>query len=119
MASLRLTVLRKWDSMFFVKFLNFYRVSFFFTEFSWATASDFQQHFGHITCSISNKSTYSQLTVCLGSPQRSVCKQFTVFVSKIFKIRSKKTCFAAKVDVTIVEYLAEAVTQWCFSKNEF
>ena len=29
----------------------------FFTEDSWATASDFQQHFGHITYSNSNKST--------------------------------------------------------------
>ena len=28
-----------------------------FTEDSWVTTSDFQQHFGHITCSISNKST--------------------------------------------------------------
>ena len=28
-----------------------------FTEDIWANASDFQQHFRHITCSISNKST--------------------------------------------------------------
>ena len=28
-----------------------------FEENSWATASNFQQHFWHITCSISNKST--------------------------------------------------------------
>ena len=28
-----------------------------FTENIWANASDFQQNFGHITCSISNKST--------------------------------------------------------------
>ena len=58
----------------------------FFTEDSWTTASDFQQHFGHTTCSISNKSTLSQLNVCLGSLQSAVPKQFTVFVSKIFKI---------------------------------
>ena len=51
-----------------------------FTENSLANASDIQQHFGHITCSVSNKS------VCLGPPQRAVRKQFTVFVSKIFKI---------------------------------
>ena len=52
---------------------------------SWATTSDLQD-FGHITCSISNKSTQSQLTVCLGPPQGTIRKQFTVFVSKIFKI---------------------------------
>ena len=28
-----------------------------FTKESWATASDFQQHLGHITCSVSNKWT--------------------------------------------------------------
>ena len=28
-----------------------------FAEDSWATASDFKQHFKHITCSISNQST--------------------------------------------------------------
>ena len=56
-----------------------------FTEDSWATASDFQQYFGHITCSISNKSITSQLTVCLGPPQRAVREQFTLFASKIFK----------------------------------
>ena len=48
-----------------------------FTEDGWATASDFQQHFGHIACFISNKSTISQLTVCLGPPQRAVHGQFT------------------------------------------
>ena len=58
----------------------------FFTEDNWTTASDFQQHFGHITCSISNKSILWQLNVCLGSPQSAVRKQFTVFVSKIFKM---------------------------------
>ena len=28
-----------------------------FTKDSWTTASDFQQHFGDIICSVSNKST--------------------------------------------------------------
>ena len=46
----------------------------------------FQQHFGHITCSISNESTQSQRTVCLEPPQRAVRKQIAMFVSKIFKI---------------------------------
>ena len=60
--------------------------NFIFTEDSWATASDFQQRFGHIIYSSSNKSTQSRLTVFLGPPQRPVRKQFTVFFSKIFKI---------------------------------
>ena len=57
-----------------------------FTENYRATASDFQYRFGLITGSISNKTTQSHLTVCLGPPQRAACKQFTVFVSKTFKI---------------------------------
>ena len=83
----RLTILWKRDSILDV-FCEFCEVlqNLFFTEDSWTTASDFQQHFGHITCSISNKSTLSQLSVCLGFPQSAVRKQFTVFVSKIFKI---------------------------------
>ena len=40
-------------SMKFVKFLQ----NLNFAEDSWMTASDLQQNFGHITCSISNKST--------------------------------------------------------------
>ena len=40
-------------SMKFVKFLQ----NLNFTEDSWMTASDLQQNFGHITCSINNKST--------------------------------------------------------------
>ena len=60
--------------------------SLIFTKDSWATASDFQQHFGHVTCSISNKSAKSQLTICLGPPKRAARKQFRVFISKIFKI---------------------------------
>ena len=43
--------------------------NFIFTEDSWATTSDFQQHFKHITCSVCNKSTQSQLTGCLGPAQ--------------------------------------------------
>ena len=53
-----LTVLRKRDS----NLDAFYEISevlqnLIFTEDSWATSSDFQLHCGHITCSISNKST--------------------------------------------------------------
>ena len=72
------------------------------TEDSWATASDFQQHFGHITCSVSNKSTWSHLTVCAGPPQRAGCKQSSVFVSKIFKItKVEGNVFLVEVEVTI------------------
>ena len=60
--------------------------NFIFTEDSWATASDFQQRFGHIIYSSSNKSTQSPLIVFLGPLQSTVRKQFTVFFSKIFKI---------------------------------
>ena len=53
-----LTVLRKRDS----NLDAFYEISevlqnLIFTEDSWTTSSDFQLHCGHITCSISNKST--------------------------------------------------------------
>ena len=60
--------------------------NFIFTEDSWATASDFQQRFGHIIYSSSNKSTQSRLILFLGPLQSTVRKQFTVFFSKIFKI---------------------------------
>ena len=53
-----LTVSQKMDSILDV-FCEVCEVlqNLIFTEDSWATASDFQQHFGHITYSISNKST--------------------------------------------------------------
>ena len=41
-----------------------------FTEDSWATAFDFQQHFGHM-CSISNKSTAD----CLSGTSTKNCLQ--------------------------------------------
>ena len=74
--------------------------NFVFTEDSWATASDFQQYFGLITCSVNNKSTWSQLPGCLGSPQRALSKQFTVLVSKIFEISKVEgnTFFVAEVN---------------------
>ena len=49
-------------------------------EYDWTTASDLQQHFGRITCFISNKSTY-----CLGIPQTAGHKQLTVLFLKILK----------------------------------
>ena len=111
------------SQMCFVKFVKFYR-NLNFTEDSLATASDFQQHFGHITCSINNKSTQSQLAVCLGPPKlfaRAARKHFTVFVSKIFKI--------TKVEGHIFcgrgcrnkhkRVLAEAVIRMCFAKKAF
>ena len=114
-----LTVSQKMDSILDV-FCEVCEVlqNLIFTEDSWATASDFQQHFGHITYSISNKSTQSQLTICLGLPQRAVCKHFTAntvnylrtvfekYISKMFKI--------TKIEVDVTEkkgYLAEAVLQ--------
>ena len=53
-----LTILRRTDSILdaFCEVCEVLQ-NLIFTEDSWATASNFQQHFGHITCSISNKST--------------------------------------------------------------
>ena len=80
------------------------------TKDSWATASDFQQDFGHITCSFSNKSTQSQLTVCLGPPQRAVRASNSQFLSqKYLKQPSSK-------ETNKKGYLTEAVTQRCFTK---
>ena len=81
------TVLRKRDYIldFFYEICDVL-LNFIFTEDSWATASDFQQRFGHIIYSSSNKSTQSRLIVFLGPLQRAVRKQFTVFFAKIFKI---------------------------------
>ena len=97
--ALRVQSFAKRDSIFdvFVEVLQ----SVIFAEDSWATASDFQQQFGHMTCSISNKSTQSELTVCLGPPQRAVRKQLSVFVSKIFIIiKVEGNVFLAEVDAT-------------------
>ena len=51
--------------------------------------------------------------------QRVVCKQFTVFVSKIFKKpRLKDTFFVAEVDIK-KGYLTEAITQRCLQEKRF
>ena len=57
-AGLRAYILRKRDSILDI-FCETCEVlqNLIFTEDSWATASDFQQHFGYITCSISSKLT--------------------------------------------------------------
>ena len=68
-----------------------------FTDDCWATP-DFQQHFGHITCSISNKLTQSQLTVYnLG---QKVGDKFT----KLSKIDFSMECFT-------VDFLQRATKQ--------
>ena len=63
----------------FVKFMKSYRIS--FLQKTPAIASDFQHHFGHITSSINTK-----LSLSRSSTKSYIPKQFTVFVSKIFKI---------------------------------
>ena len=68
--------------MHFLKFVKFYRISIL------------QKTDGRLLSISSNISDISfallainqQLTVYLGPPQRTVCKQVTVFVAKIFKI---------------------------------
>ena len=80
-----------------------------FKEGCWATFADLQQHFGHITCFISNKSV--------------VHKWFTVFALKIFKDNHNITkvegnIFLFKSTQQTKWYLAEAVTtQTCFAKK--
>ena len=51
-----------------------------FKENCWSTASDYEEHFEHIDCFISKKSTN-----CLEPPETAVHKWFTVFALKIFK----------------------------------
>ena len=57
----------------FVKFVKFYTISFL------------QEAAGRLL-PIAVLAINQILTVCLGPPQRAVRRQFTVFVSKIFKI---------------------------------
>ena len=51
-----------------------------FKENCWPFASDFQEHFGYITCFNSNKSTN-----CLRLPETAVNKRLVMFALEIFK----------------------------------
>ena len=109
------TILRKMDSLL----VKFYKIS--FLQKTAGGLLKISSNILDIACSISNKLTQSQLTVCLGPPQRTVRKQFTVFVLKTFKItKIERIVFLAEVDITFKKrYLAEAVTQRCFVKQAF
>ena len=105
--------------MFLVKFVKFYRI-WLLQKTAGGSASDFQQHFGYIICCISSKSYQSQLTVGLELSQRVVCKQFTVFVSKIFKkTKVEGHIFCGWGRHNKKGYLAEAITQRCLQEKRF
>ena len=57
----------------FVKSVKFYRISFYIRQLG--DCFRFPATFEHIICSISNKSTQSQLTVCLRPLQRQAFNQ--------------------------------------------
>ena len=72
--------------MFFMKFV---------TEDSWTTASDFQQHFGHIASSISNKSTKSQQADCLSTTSTKSSSQaiHIVYLDNIWNNQGRRKHF--------------------------
>ena len=60
------------------------------------------------------------MNVCPGPPQRAVCKQFTVFVSKIFKItKVEGNVFSGsgRRNEQKKGYLGDADKQRCFAKK--
>ena len=67
--------------MHFLKFVKFYRISIL-----QKTAGRLLSISSNISDICALLAINQQLTVYLGPPQRTVCKQVTVFVAKIFKI---------------------------------
>ena len=101
--------------MHFLKFVKFYRISIL-----QKTAGRLLSISSNISDICALLAINQQLTVYLGPPQRTVCKQVTVFVAKIFKITKVEghIIFVGGVDVTNKKgYLAEAVTRMCFAKK--
>ena len=67
--------------MHFLKFVKFYRISIL-----QKTAGRLLSISSNISDICALLAINQQLTVYLGPPQRTVCKQVTVFVAKIFKV---------------------------------
>ena len=88
--------------MFFVKFKKFYRISFLQKTAGWLLPISSNILDISLALLAINQHIKSQLTVCLGPPQRAVRKQFTVFVSKIFEITKVEgnVFFLAQVNAT-------------------